>query len=122
MLQQKIAKNIIHKMKQRWEEAGCLRYGGVRDKKFRRSSMILADNCWLFGDHKKELQMIVNQLINELLGLDMEPKTRVTSVDRHARKRTNIRTDGLIAEGCGRCSCAKEVDGRMGSWWRDVDI
>ena len=94
----------------------------MRDRKFRLSSMIWADNYWLFGDHKKELQMMVNQLINELLGLDMEPKTRVTSVDRHARKRTNIRANGLIAEGCGRCPCAKEFDVRMGSWWRDVDI
>ena len=47
---------------------------------------------------------MVHQLINELLGLDMEPKTQ-SHFDRRAR-----------------CPCAEEFDLLVGSWWRDGDI
>ena len=37
--------------------------------------MMWADNCWLFCDHDERLVCMVNDIINELLDLDMEPKT-----------------------------------------------
>ena len=33
-----------------------------------------ADNYWLFSDNREELICMVNDIIEELLDLDMEPK------------------------------------------------
>ena len=36
--------------------------------------MMWADKCWLFCDHKEGLVAMVDDIIEELLDLDMEPK------------------------------------------------
>ena len=37
--------------------------------------MMRADNYWIFCDDKDELMWMVNDMIEELLDLDMEPKS-----------------------------------------------
>ena len=36
--------------------------------------MVWADNHWLFCDNRERLVSVVNDIIDELLDLDMEPK------------------------------------------------
>ena len=36
--------------------------------------MLWADDCWLFSDDKEKLMFMVNDIIEELVDLDMEPK------------------------------------------------
>ena len=49
-------------------------FGGQYDNEYTLRGMMWADNNWLFSDHREKLICMVNDIIEELLDLDMEPK------------------------------------------------
>ena len=49
--------------------------GGQHDSEYVLRGMMWTDNYWLFCENKKRLLCMVNDIIEELLDLDMEPKT-----------------------------------------------
>ena len=49
-------------------------FGGEEDDAYRFSRMMWADNCWTLSHDKFKLAWIVNDSIEELTHLDMEPK------------------------------------------------
>ena len=51
-----------------------LAFGGEEHDEYLLSGMVWADNYWLFSDDKEKLVCMVNDIIEELLDLDMEPK------------------------------------------------
>ena len=67
-----------------------LAFGGKCDNEYVLRSMVLADHYWLFNNNREELICMVNDIIEELLDLDMEPKTRGAVVDEYSQK--NMRT------------------------------
>ena len=48
--------------------------GGQHDNEYVLRGMMWADNNWLICDNKERLVRMVNDIIEELLDLDMEPK------------------------------------------------
>ena len=46
----------------------------------------VADNYWLCCDNKERLTYMVNDIIEELLDLDMEPKPESLVVDKHVQR------------------------------------
>ena len=44
------------------------------DDGYRFISMMWADNYWIFSDNRERLMCMVNDIIDELMDLDMEPK------------------------------------------------
>ena len=51
-----------------------LPFGGQHDNEYVLRGMMWADNFWLFCDNRERLIFIVNDIIEELMDLDMEPK------------------------------------------------
>ena len=67
-----------------------LSFGGQHDNEFSLRGMMWADNYWLFSDNREELICMVNDIIEELLDLDMEPKPESlwwTSTYKHEEMR-----------------------------------
>ena len=57
----------------------------------RCAGMMWADNCWPFSDHREKLICMVNDIIEVLLDLDMEPKLQSswwTSTHKHEDMKT----------------------------------
>ena len=54
-------------------EAGVL-FCGANDNEYALRAMMCVDNFWLFCDNKDRLVSMVNDIIEELLDLEMEPK------------------------------------------------
>ena len=57
----------------RWSLRG-LPFCGENDNEYVLEGVMRADNYWLFCDHKERLVCMVNDVIEELLDLDLEPK------------------------------------------------
>ena len=49
---------------------------GEKDNRYVLRSMMWVDNYWLFCDSKDKWVCMVNDIIEELLDLDMEPENR----------------------------------------------
>lgn len=65
-----------------------LRFGGwERHGLAVLSSMVWADNFWLFSNSREQLQTMMNQLVEELEKLDMEPKKGIAMVDENLSRR-----------------------------------
>ena len=68
-----------------------LPFGEQHDNEYKPRGMMWADNCRLFCDNKERLICMVNDIIEELLGLDMEPKPESlwwTSTHKHEDMQT----------------------------------
>ena len=106
-----------------------LTFGGEYDTQHVLRGMMWSDNYWLFCDKSVRLVSMVNDVIEELLDLDMEPKLESlwwTSTHEAEEKETLKMVNRGLAwdlsfigwqrvSGCRSNVCAKG----MGSWWRD---
>ena len=71
----RVAKYVLWKAEEKWKTRGWkLSLGGKNDSEHVLRGMMWADNCWLFCGIKERLVCMVNDIIEELLDLDMEPK------------------------------------------------
>ena len=87
MLWGRIAKYLLWKAEKKWRARGWgLSFGGQYDNENTLRGMMWADNYWLFSDNREKLICMVNDLIEELLDLDMEPKAGIAVVDKHAQR------------------------------------
>ena len=50
-----------------------LSFGGQHDSEYTLLGMMWADNFWIFSDNREKLICMVNDIIEELLDLDIEP-------------------------------------------------
>ena len=74
MLWGRVAKYVLWKAEEKWKAKGWgVTFGGQHDNEYVLRGMMWADNCWLFCDNKERLVCMVNDIIEELLELDMEP-------------------------------------------------
>ena len=70
-----MATYVLWKAERRWKAKGWeIMFGGGEDDEHRFSGMMWADNDWIFSDDKDKLTLVVNDIIDELMNLDMEPK------------------------------------------------
>ena len=73
-------------------KAGGLSFGGEHDSEYTLRGMMWADNYWIFSDNREQLICMVNDIIEELLDLDMEPKPEslwwTSSTHKHEDMRT----------------------------------
>ena len=68
------ATHVPWKAKKKWKVQGWrIMYGGQGDDESRFSGMRWADSYWIFSDDRERLTCTVNDIIEELVGLDMEP-------------------------------------------------
>ena len=75
VLWRRIAKYVLWKAEEKWRAKGWgLPSGGQHDNGYTLRGMMWADNYWLFSDHSKKLICTVNDIIEGLLDLDVEPK------------------------------------------------
>ena len=71
----RVAKYVLWKTEERWKARGwSLSFGVEPDNEYVLRSMMWADNNWLFCHGREILVHLVNDIIEELLNLDMEPK------------------------------------------------
>ena len=110
------------------------------DDVFRLTSVMWAENCWIFAANMRRLRMLVNEVIDELMGPDMEPRHESLYMwnrsqdedgggkwEKHFANvvRVGVRCAGIqVSEG--REKGPKELRGHlnkgMTSWWRDTHI
>ena len=89
VLWERIAEYVLWKAEEKWRAKGWgLSFGRQHDNEHTLRGMMWADNYWLFSHSREELVCMVNDIIEELLDLDMEPK--LDSLWGQAR--TNTRT------------------------------
>ena len=70
----RVVKHVLWKAEGKWKARGWrLPFGGEKDTEYVVRGMMWADNCWLLCDNK-ESGMHGNDITEELLDLDMEPK------------------------------------------------
>ena len=63
------------KAEEKWRAKGWgLSFGGQHDNEYTLRGVMWADNYWLFSDSTEKFICMVNDIIEELLDLDMEPK------------------------------------------------
>ena len=55
-------------------KAGRLSFGGQHGNEYTLRSMMWVDNYWMFSDNREKLICMVNDIVEELLDLDVEPK------------------------------------------------
>ena len=84
------------------------------DNEYVLRCMMWADNYWLFCDNKERLTCMVNDIIEELLDLDMEPKpeslwwTRAYNDEDGATLKVGNRSQTSLVEGCIHASGISE--------------
>ena len=75
VLWRRAAKYALWKAEENWKAKGWgLPFDGQHDNEYVLRGMMWADNYWLFCDNRERLVCMVNDTIEELLDLDMEPK------------------------------------------------
>ena len=83
----RVAKYVLWKAEEKWKANGWeLPFGGQQNNEDVVRGMMWADNHWLFCDNREKLMCMVNDIIEELLDLDMEPKPESpwwTSTHKH---------------------------------------
>ena len=62
-------------------------FGQESDDENLFSGLMWACNGWLFCDDKERLTLMVNDIIEELTTLDMDPKMETVVVDKHLQRR-----------------------------------
>ena len=71
----RVAKYVQWKAEEKRKANGWrLPFGGQHDNEYVLPGMMWAGNYWLFFDNKERLICMVNDIIEELRDLDMEPK------------------------------------------------
>ena len=92
MLGGRVAKYVLWKAEEKWRARSCgLSFGGQQDNEYVLRGMMWADNYWLFSDIRERLICMVNDIIEELLDVNMEPKHKSlwwTSTHKHEEMRT----------------------------------
>ena len=77
MLFGRVAEYVLWKAEEKWRAKGWrLSFGGQDDNEFSLRGMKWADNYWPFSDNREKLTCMVNDIIEELLDLDMEPESQ----------------------------------------------
>ena len=79
-----------------------LPFGGQHDNEYVLRGMMWADNCWSSSDNREMMICMVNDIIEELLDVDMEPKPESLwwiSTHKHEDMRT------LLVGGRDRVCC-----------------
>ena len=75
MLWGRVAKYVLWKAEEKWKAKGWrLPFGGQHDNDYVLRGMMWADNYRLFSDNKERLICMLNDIIEELLDLDIEPE------------------------------------------------
>ena len=70
----RVVKYVLWKIEEKWKARGWgLSFGGEDDNEYVLRSMMWADNYWLFCHDREVLVHMVNDVIEELMDLDMEP-------------------------------------------------
>ena len=71
----RVAKYALRKAETKGKVTGWrVAFGGEGDDEYLLSGVMSADNYWLLSDDKEKLTWTVNDIIEDLLNLDMEPK------------------------------------------------
>ena len=71
----KVAKHAVWKAVRKWKAKGWrVMFDGEGYDEYRFSGMMWPENDWIFSDVKKKLTWMANDIIEELMNLDMEPK------------------------------------------------
>ena len=110
----RVAKYVLGIAEEKWRAKGwALPFGGQNDNECVLRGMMWADNCWLFSDKREGLIFRVNDTIEELLDLDMEPKPESlwwTNTYKDVEK-TPLRVDSRNRASdlpfCGSLRCAR---------------
>ena len=72
----RVAKYVLWRAEEKWRAKGCeLSFGGQHDNEYTLRGMMWADNYWMFSHNQENLNCMMNDIIEELLDLDVEPKT-----------------------------------------------
>ena len=77
MLWERVAKYVLWKAEEKWRAKDWgLPFGGQHDKECVLRVRMWDDNHWLFSySREKLICMVMNDIIEELLDLDVEPKS-----------------------------------------------
>ena len=115
----------------------------MSDNEYVSRSMMWADNYWLFCHSREILVQMVNDIIEELLNLDMEPKPEslwwTSSYEEQDKLTLKVGGGGkdwdlpfrevfevlgyhFQRDGKGTQGVEKTLRKGMGSWWRDAYI
>ena len=85
MLWGRVPKYVLWRAEEKWRTKGWeLSFGGLHDDEY-------TDNFWMFSDNREKLICMVNDIIEEFLDLDMEPKLESlwwTSTHKHEDMRS----------------------------------
>ena len=109
-----------------------LAFGGCFGDEYLFRGMTWADNYWLFSDDKEKLVCMVNDIVEELPDLDMEPKLEsleedATSLKVEGREKTwdppfmevfDVLGYPFRRDGKGMQGTEKTLREGLGSWWR----
>ena len=140
----RVAKYVLWKAEEKWKTRGWgLSFGGESDNAYVLRGMMWADNYWLFCHDREIFVHMVNDVIEELLDLDMEPKPESLwwTCLYEEEEQLTIKVAGqgkewdlpfrevfdvlgyrFNREGKGAQGVEKTLRKGMGSWWRDVYI
>ena len=141
VLRGRVAKHVRWKAEEKWKAEGRgSPFSGQHDNEHVLRGMMWADNDLLFCDNRERLVCMVNDIIEELLDLDMEPKLEsvwCTSTHKHedvSTLRVGSRGTawdlsfrdvfevlgyrrGKVFQGAERTMCKG-----LWGWWRDEHI
>ena len=99
-----------------------LSFGGQHDNEYTLRGLVWADNDWLFSDNREKLICMVNDIIEELLDLDMEPTLASlwwTSTHQHEDMET-LRVGAEAESGICQSGICHSV--RISMYWVTVFI
>ena len=136
----RVAKHVLMKAEVKWKARGWeLSFGGKNDNEYVLRGMMWTESYWLFSDDKDRLVCMVNDTIQDLLDLDLEPKLESStnkdedmttlkvgdsekSLDLPFKEVFDVlgyrsHRDEKGFQGAERTLCKG-----MGSWWRDKFI
>ena len=78
----RVAKYVLWKAEERWKAKGWS-FGGQHDIEHTFRGMMCANNNWILSDNREKLICMVNDIIEELQDLDLEPKPEWTRAHKH---------------------------------------
>ena len=132
-----MAKYVLWKAEEKWKAKGWgLPFGAQHENEHVLRGMMWADNYWLFRDNNERLICTVNDIIEELLDLDMEPKqesmwwtstnklrvgSRGKTLDRPFKEVFDV-LGYITGNGKDFQSVERTTCWGLESWWRDKFI
>ena len=144
MLWGRVAKHVLWKAEEKRRSRGWgLSFRRQTDNVYTLRSLMWADNYWLFCHDREILVHLVNDIIEELLDLDMEPKPEslwwTSSYEEEGQITLKVTGRGkewdlpfmevfdvlgyrFQRDGKGTQGVEKTLRKGMGCWWRDAYI